>query len=168
MKRELKERLERLAPIRDISRVSSGSPADLVIRPADGLAKVRTISAIEALARRGMTMLKAKRAVEAMVETGEATVSLPMVESIRALVADLRQAGVKATRLACEPVDVRAIRDKLSLSQEQFALRFNLDLATVQGWEQGRHLPDRPAQAYLRAIAAAPREVAAAQEEEMA
>ena len=165
---KLKEQFARLGRVRAIDRVASGSPVDLVIRPSDGLAKVRTIDATMALAKRHMTMLKAKRAVEAMVETGETTVSIPMVENFRALVADLRQAGVKATRLACDPVDVRTIRTTLGLSQEQFALRFNLDLATVQGWEQGRHVPDRPAQAYLRAIAAAPREVAAAQEVEIA
>ena len=39
---------------------------------------------------------------------------------------------------------------------------------TLQNWEQGRCQPDRPAQAYLRAIAAEPRDVAAAQESELA
>ena len=112
--------------------------------------------------------LKAKRAVEAMVEIGEATMSLSMVDSIEALVADLRRAGVAARRVASSPVNVKAIRTGLGLSQEQFAPRFGLDVDAVQNWEQGPCQPDRPAQAYLRANAAAPREVAAAQEEEVA
>ena len=65
-------------------------------------------------------------------------------------------------------VDVKPLRAALGLTQEQFALRFDLDIDAVQNWEQGRCKPDRATLAYLRAIAAAPREVAAAQEEEMA
>lgn len=168
MKQELKERLARLARAPDIDRVSSGSPADLVIRPADGLAKVKTISAIKTLVRRGAALLKAKRAVEVMVENGEAIVHVPMVESAKTLARELKAAGVVVRRVASAVVDVKQVRATLGLTQEQFALRFGLDIDAVQNWEQGRCKPDRATLAYLRAIAAAPREVAAAQEEEMA
>ena len=168
MKPELKARLARLGPIRDIDRVSSGSPETLILRPADGLAKVKTIAAIEALARRGMTLLRAKRAVEAMVENGEAVAQASTVESRTALARELKAAGIEVRRVASAPVDVKAIRAALGLSQEQFAGRFGLDIDAIQNWEQGRCQPDRPAQALLRAIAVAPREVAAAQEEQMA
>ena len=167
MKQSLRERLARLGPIQALDRVPSGSPETLVLRPADGLAKVQTIAATLALARRGMTLLRAKRAVEAMVELGEAIAHVPTVESAAMLAGDLKTAGIEARRVASSPVDVKAIRAALGLSQEQFSHRFGLDIDAVQNWEQGRCQPDRPAQAYLRAIAAAPREVAAAQEEEM-
>ena len=81
MRQELKERLAPLGPIRDIDRVSSGSPADVVLRPADGLPKVNTIAATLALARRHMTLAEAKTAIERMVENGEAVVHVPTVES---------------------------------------------------------------------------------------
>ena len=165
MKPELKARLARLGPIRDVDHVSSGSPATLVLRPSNGLAKVRTIDAIRALARRGMTLLRAKRAVEAMVEDGSALAHVPMVDDASALSSELKKAGVEVRRVSTAPVDVKAIRSALGLSQEQFARRYALDLDAVQNWEQGRCMPDKPAQAYLRAIAAAPREVAASQEE---
>ncbi len=168
MKQELKARLARLGQGRGISRVHSGSPADLVLRPADGLARVKTISAMEALVRRGMALLKAKRAIEVMVEHGEVVVHVPTIESLGALAGELCIAGVAAKRLAHTAVDVKAIRAGLGLTQEQFALRFGLDIDALQNWEQGRCMPDKPALAYLRAIAAAPREVAAAQEGEMA
>ena len=145
--------------------MSSGSPATLVLRPSNGLAKVRTIDAIRALARRGMTLLRAKRAVEAMVEDGSALAHVPMVDDASALSSELKKAGVEVRRVSTAPVDVKAIRSALGLSQEQFARRYALDLDAVQNWEQGRCMPDKPAQAYLRAIAAAPREVAASQEE---
>ena len=146
----------------------SGSPVDLVLRPADGLDKVKTITAMYALARRGPTLLRAKRAVEAMVETGETHLHVATVESLTALGAELRAAGVAAKQIAATAIDVRELRSGLGLTQEQFALRFGLDIAAVQNWEQGRCQPDRPAQAYLRAIAAVPDEVAAAQEQELA
>ncbi len=148
--------------------MSSGSPEDLVLRPADGLAKVATIPAIMALAKRGMTLLQAKRAIEGIVEHGEALVLVPMVEDRHLFAQELQSSGVCARLVASAPVDVKAIRTALGLSQAQFARRFGLELDAVQNWEQGRCQPDRPAQAYLRAIAAAPKEVAAAQEEEMA
>ena len=167
MKPELKARLARLGPIGDIDRVSSGSPADLVLRPADGLAKVKTISAIEALVRRGPTLLRAKRAVEAMVETGETVLHVPTVEDLGALARELRAAGIEAKSLASSRVDVKAIRKRLGLSQEQFALRFGLDIDAVRNWEQGRCQPDKASLAYLRVIAARPNVASQAQEEDV-
>src|SRR2546426_733018 len=46
------------------------------------------------------------------------------------------------------PVDVRAIRSKLGLSQPQFAKRFGFSQRTVQEWEQGRTQPDSAVRAY--------------------
>jgi putative transcriptional regulator len=52
--------------------------------------------------------------------------------------------------------NVRALRERLSLTQEEFAARFGLPLGTVRDWEQGAHRPDRAAQVLLRVIAANP------------
>ena len=48
--------------------------------------------------------------------------------------------------------NVALIRDKLGLTQEQFAVRFGLPLGTVRDWEQGAHRPDRAARVLLRVI----------------
>jgi DNA-binding transcriptional regulator YiaG len=125
---------------------------------------MRTIDAVQALAGRGLSLLRAKRAVEAAIAQGEAVVEVPVVEDMMAMAGDLRRAGMSATRLATDPVDVRAIRAALGLSQAQFALRFNLDLSTVQNWEQGRNTPDRASSCCLRVIEREPRAAAAAQE----
>ena len=53
--------------------------------------------------------------------------------------------------------DVRALRRKLGLSQAQFASKFGFNLRTLQEWEQGRALPDRPARILLRVIEKSPR-----------
>lgn len=55
--------------------------------------------------------------------------------------------------------DVRAIRGKLGLSQREFAKRFGFSLRTVQEWEQGRAIPDRPARVLLRVIEISPQAV---------
>jgi putative transcriptional regulator len=49
-------------------------------------------------------------------------------------------------------IDVRAIRQKLGLSQREFALQFRFSLGTVRHWEQDRHVPDGPARVLLRVI----------------
>ena len=119
-----------------------------------------------ALARRGMTLLRAKRAVEAMLDDGEITVGVPTVEDYATLAGELRKAGVEVRRIATDPVDVRALRLSLGMSQEQFARRYNLDLDALQNWEQGRRSPERAVCSYLRVIAARPEEAARAQEED--
>ncbi len=48
---------------------------------------------------------------------------------------------------------VRALREKLKLTQEEFAARFRLPLGTVRDWEQGAHRPDKAAQVLLTVIA---------------
>jgi putative transcriptional regulator len=55
--------------------------------------------------------------------------------------------------------DVKAIRNRLGLSQSAFAGRFGFSVRTVQQWEQGRAVPDRPARILLRLIETAPQAV---------
>jgi putative transcriptional regulator len=54
---------------------------------------------------------------------------------------------------------VRALREKLNLTQEAFAARFHLPLGTVRDWEQGAHRPDKAAQVLLTVIARDPEAV---------
>ncbi len=57
-------------------------------------------------------------------------------------------------------IDVRAIRDGLGLSQEEFATRYRLALRTIQEWEQGRKQPSEAARVLLFAIAREPKALA--------
>ena len=50
------------------------------------------------------------------------------------------------------PLDVKAIRKGLKLTQQHFAQEFGLELRTVQDWEQGRVLPTGAARTLLRII----------------
>ena len=58
--------------------------------------------------------------------------------------------------------DVRAIRETLHMSQSEFANAYQIPLATLQGWEQGRRNPDRTAAAYLSVISRMPMETRSA------
>jgi putative transcriptional regulator len=60
------------------------------------------------------------------------------------------------------PVDVRAIREKLGLSQVEFARKFGFPLATLRGWEQRRRAPSLASRNYLLVIDKQPRAVEAA------
>jgi DNA-binding transcriptional regulator YiaG len=165
MKPALKALFERLGPIQDIGLVPSGSPADIVLRPESSLAAVRTIDAIRALIRRGVSARAALSAMDVMAERGEALIEVPIVEPGHSFSAEMTSAGIHITRLCdAERADVTAIRERLGLTASAFAKRFNLNPRTVEGWEQGRPIDDI-ANAYLHAIAAEPDAIARTFEE---
>ena len=47
------------------------------------------------------------------------------------------------------PIDVRNIREKVGLSQNDFALTIGVSPRTLQNWEQGHRSPQGPALALL-------------------
>jgi putative transcriptional regulator len=160
MDSSLRERFARLGPIRAIDRVTSGSPAVFVLRLTLDGPRPRTIDATHVLARRGITMLRAKRATETLLENGRVFVDLPMVEDVEVLIGELAAAGIAAARI--EPdrgVNVRELRERLQLTREQFAIRYGLEVETLRNWETGKREPDTTARSYLRAIANAPEQL---------
>lgn len=110
-------------------------------------------------------MLAAKKAIERAMEKGQATMLVPHVENQADLARELEETGLVVKAVAFRPIDVRNIRRKLDLTQEQFALRYGIDLETLRNWEQGKRSPDKTAQSYLRAIERMPEEIQAAQED---
>jgi putative transcriptional regulator len=57
---------------------------------------------------------------------------------------------------------VKRLRRSLGFTQQQFAQRFGLSLATIRDWEQGRSKPDQSSRTLLFLIAAIPQQVNAA------
>jgi putative transcriptional regulator len=49
-------------------------------------------------------------------------------------------------------LDVKAIRNRLKMTQQQFAARFGFNINTLRHWEQGRRRPEGPTRAYLLVI----------------
>jgi putative transcriptional regulator len=56
-------------------------------------------------------------------------------------------------------IDVKAIRAKLDMTQEEFAARFGFNVHTLRHWEQGMRQPEGPARAYLVVIDRDPKAV---------
>jgi putative transcriptional regulator len=56
-------------------------------------------------------------------------------------------------------IDVKAIRTRLDMTQEEFAGRFGFSVKTLRHWEQGSRQPEGPTRAYLLVIERAPRAV---------
>lgn len=58
--------------------------------------------------------------------------------------------GVKVYR--AHAVDVKALRQLVHMTQEQFAARFGFSVATVRHWERGDRRPQGPALVLLNVI----------------
>lgn len=96
MNLSLRERLGRAGRFRAIDRVSSGSPAILALRLPPLPVTIRTVSAALALAKRGMSLLQAKRAMDELLEKHAVVVDVPMVEDVPTLLAELTETGMIA------------------------------------------------------------------------
>jgi hypothetical protein len=75
-------------------RVRSGSPAQYRLRAEPSF--VKSISAIEALVKRHVPLLDAKRAAERLLVGQDVVVDLPMLEDAEVFEAELRVLGVRA------------------------------------------------------------------------
>lgn len=58
-----------------------------------------------------------------------------------------------------ETIDVKSIRMKIGMTQEEFAGRFGFSINTLRHWEQGRRVPEGPTRAYLLVIDRNPKAV---------
>jgi putative transcriptional regulator len=54
------------------------------------------------------------------------------------------------------PDDVKAIRQRLGLTQKAFAARYGFSVETIRNYEQGHRRPTGPARVLLRVIATEP------------
>jgi putative transcriptional regulator len=62
-----------------------------------------------------------------------------------------KRAGVLEYRP--EAVDVKEVRQRVGMTQEQFAARFGFSVATLRHWERGDRSPAGPALVLLNVIA---------------
>lgn len=73
------------------------------------------------------------------------------------LATSIKEAGeIKAGRKApsrvyeIKPPEIKTVRERLNVSQNEFALMIGVSIRTLQNWEQGRRKPEGPAKALLR------------------
>ncbi len=58
-----------------------------------------------------------------------------------------------------EPVDVKAIRAQVGMSQTEFAASFGISLGTLRHWERGDRQPHGPARVLLTVLSKQPKAV---------
>lgn len=84
-----------------------------------------------------------------------------LIEAAREAVS-IARGEKKPARLQVPPeIDVKAIRTKLSMSQEDFAGEFGFTNDQIKAWEQNRSRPQGGARAYLMIIERDPKAVLA-------
>ena len=155
MKSELREKFGPQVQIRDIARVPSGSPGRYVLKADTPFH--RTVTAAEALAKRGLTLLQAKRIVTRLANGESVAVEVPMVEDQKIFEQELSCLGVVTERRdPPDEVNVKEIRERLGLSQDEFATRFGFDTASLRNWEQRRTIPERAVRSFFKVIQANP------------
>jgi putative transcriptional regulator len=79
-----------------------------------------------------------------------------LLESVREGGAILRGQRKPSRRFEIRSSGVRAIRERTSLSQSEFAQLIGVSVKTLQNWEQDRRHPTGPAAALLRIISNEP------------
>ncbi len=79
--------------------------------------------------------------------------------SLKEGMAILRGEEKPSRTFAFEAPDVKAIRETLKLTQQQFAAMMGIGTRTLQNWEQGRRSPEGPARVLLMVAARNPQAV---------
>ena len=163
----LKERLGPRVQIQDIALVQSGSAERLLLRRTDAFPPNIPKAALS-LAKRHMSLRKARMALNRLNNRNAIVIEVPMVEDRAALIRELGETGIHA--ILHQPprsVDVKALRERDGMSQEEFALWYGLDVGTVRNWEQGRSEPDSASRAMLWMIKVNPNAVRQALDQEV-
>ena len=152
-KSKFMERFGQQVQIRDVDRVSSGSPVRLSLTQASG---ATTPEAARILMKRHVSMRAAHTALTEMIENGTGYILVPVVEDVATLRGELSSIGIIAKVHAPRKISAREVREQTGLSQDAFALRYGLDVSTLRNWEQDRSEPDAAATTLLWTIARNP------------
>lgn len=79
-----------------------------------------------------------------------------LVQSLKEARAIARGEAEASRRFELTPPDVKAVRERLGLSQSEFARLMRVSVKTLQNWEQRRRHPTGPAAALLKIVSTAP------------
>ncbi|WP_171237117.1 DNA-binding transcriptional regulator [Ruegeria sp. HKCCA6837] len=148
----LKALAAQLGPVKDVVRNKSGSKGSIALVSASKDPDI--IQASRALAKCGVSLLKAKRAVEQVAATGTtALILLPKISDLQELLAELKQAGIKAISTTPDKgVNLPRLRKRLGYTQEQFCVAYGFEVKTFQKYEDGSRTPSGPTAKYLSMI----------------
>jgi putative transcriptional regulator len=85
----------------------------------------------------------------------KATFGTDLIEDMK-LVAAHQRGKIALEQVWPKPVDIKAIRKRVKMSQAEFSRAFGISKRALQEWEQGGRQPDSAARAYLTVIAKFP------------
>lgn len=89
--------------------------------------------------------------------------SNPISQGLSEAQAWLRGDDVRGARVRqIAPLNPKELRQRLDMTQSDFADTFQIPVSTLRGWEQGRRAPDATTVAYLTLIASEPERAKAA------
>ena len=78
-----------------------------------------------------------------------------LIEEMKLVLAH-RRGKIELQQVWPKPVDVKAIRKRVRMSQAEFSRAYGISKRALQEWEQGGRQPDSAARAYLTVIAKEP------------
>ena len=79
-----------------------------------------------------------------------------LVQSLKEAKAIAHGQAPASRRFTVEPPDVKVVRERIGLSQSEFARLMRVSVKTLQNWEQHRRNPSGPAAALLKIVLNAP------------
>jgi putative transcriptional regulator len=85
----------------------------------------------------------------------EGTVGADLVEGMKLVLAHQR-GEIELEQVWPRPLDIKAIRKRVKMSQGEFARAYSISKRALQEWEQGGRQPDSAARAYLTVISREP------------
>jgi putative transcriptional regulator len=83
------------------------------------------------------------------------TLGVDLIEGMKLVLAHQR-GKIELDQVWPKPIDIKAIRRRVKMSQAQFARAYGISKRALQEWEQGGRQPDSAARAYLTVIAKEP------------
>ena len=83
------------------------------------------------------------------------SVGADLIEGMKLVLAHQR-GEIELEQVWPRPIDVKAIRKQVKMSQAEFARAYGISKRALQEWEQGGRQPDSAARAYLTVIAKEP------------
>jgi len=85
----------------------------------------------------------------------ETTFGADLIEGMKLVLAN-RRGELELDQVWPKPIDVKAIRRRVKMSQAEFSRTYGISKRALQEWEQGGRQPDSAARAYLTVIAKEP------------
>ena len=79
-----------------------------------------------------------------------------LLQSLKEAQAIAKGEAKASRRFEVAPPDVKAVREKIGLTQGEFARLMRVSVKTLQNWEQRRRNPTGPAAALLKIVSTAP------------